>query len=464
MISQAALEEAILALLCFSSEQAPLLVLKLTDFKLFSNPTNQKLAEVAIAYVNKFSTAPAAQLEYLLEADIRRGEQGKLITQSLEFLSKQVDGIQPAFVIGELDQFIAIRKMQQSLESAMEHLNEGNLEQARETVYKQSVEVKHSPGIWLHKPNEAFRFLDREEQGDFFSSGISALDDCGILPARKELIFMIAESGKGKSWWLTEVGKSAIQHHKKVLHITLELSEEKTACRYLQALFSLSRHEAESVRAPYFERDEQGAIRFEFRDFQRDSIIVRRPDIVRKLAAWGNQPRILIKEFPTSTLSVEQLSLYVDSQENENGFIPDIIIIDYADLMKIDAASLRIDTGRLYRELRGVGVSKNAAMVSASQGNRESTTAKVVARGNVAEDWSKIGTADGVLAYSQTPEEYRLGLARILVDKYRDMADRFMVLISQNYRIGQFCLDSIRMNAAVSNQINALTQPAATNS
>lgn len=460
MISQASLEEAILALLCFSSEQAPLLVLKLTDFKLFSNPTNQKLAEVAIAYINKFSSAPGAQLEYLLEADIRRGENGKLITQSMEFLSKQVDQIQPAFVISELDQFIAIRKMQKSLEEAMEHLNEGNLEEARSTVYKQSVQVKHSPGIWLHKPNEAFRFLDREEHGDFFSSGVGALDDSGILPARKELIFLIAATGMGKSWWLTEVGKSAIQHHKKVLHVTLELSEEETACRYLQAMFSLTREQAENVRAPYFERDEQGGIRFEFRDFQRDSVVTQRPIVAQKLAAWGT-PKILIKEFPTSTLTTEQLALYIDSQENENGFVPDILLLDYVDLMRIDAASLRIDTGRQYRELRGLGVIKNMAVASASQGNRDSVTAKVVGATNVAEDWSKIGTGDGVLTFSQTPEEHRLGLARILVAKYRRRADKFQVLISQNYRIGQFCLDSIRMNAAVYNQMNALTQPAA---
>jgi len=143
----------------------------------------------------------------------------------------------------------------------------------------------------------------------------------------------------------------------------------------------------------------------------------------------------------------------MESLEQEKGFKPDLTIIDYADLMKLDAAMLRVDTGRLYRELRGIAVSKDTAMVSASQGNRESETANVVRKTNVAEDWSKIGTADGVLTYSQTEEEHRLGLARLYAAAMREAEDQYLVLISQAYKIGQFCTDSTMMSAHVINEM-----------
>jgi hypothetical protein len=258
------------------------------------------------------------------------------------------------------------------------------------------------------------------------------------------------------TWWLIQVGKSGIQFRHKVLHITLELSEEKTAKRYIQSLFGLTANEAQQVKSTLFVRDPVSqAVRFDVINFERNSVYAERKDIQNKLL-WMGRSELLIKEFPTGTLSTEHLMLYLDSLKRERGFVPDLIVLDYAELMKIDAQLLRIDTGRLYKELRGIS-GAGYALVSASQGNKESANAKVVDSTNVAEDWSKVGTADMVITYSQTIEEYRLGLARIFTPKARDAGDRFMTLISQSYPIGQFCLDSVPMNMELTEQMNAIS-------
>ena len=121
------------------------------------------------------------------------------------------------------------------------------------------------------------------------------------------------------------------------------------------------------------------------------------------------------------------------------------MILDYADLLKVDPKNYRIELGALYQELRGLAVERNMMLATASQANREGAGARVVLDTHTAEDFSKIGTADFAITYSQTQAEKQLGLARLFVSKARTDEDRFMILITQAYATGQFCLDSIRM-------------------
>ena len=61
-----------------------------------------------------------------------------------------------------------------------------------------------------------------------------------------------------------------------------------------------------------------------------------------------------------------------------------------------------------------------------------------------------IHEADIVLAYSQNKDTERPhGLARVFVDKVRRGRDKFWVLITQNYDIGQFALDSVEYDKAM---------------
>ena len=156
--------------------------------------------------------------------------------------------------------------------------------------------------------------------------------------------------------------------------------------------------------------------------------------------------RFYIREFPTGSLTINDLRAYLDTLEQVEHVVPDLLIVDYADLMKIDGANLRIDTGIIYRELRGIAMERGCALVTASQSNRSSADAKWVREGDIAEDWSKVMTADTILTYSQTVDERKLGLGRIFVAAVRDENDKWACLITQNYQMGQFCLDSIRLD------------------
>ncbi len=454
-VSQASLEEAVICILAFHNEGAPLLALKIQDYTLFTNKHHQTIAKAALPYIAKYKTCPGVQLDYLLESELKRGTEGQLLRSYLDEYTKLVGEIQLEFILEELDKFLQIQELTRSLERAMESLQQGELDEARSLIYRAVPPVTSGPSeVLLNDPKQSLAFFDRDENNEYYSFGIPTLDKKGIRPDRKTLSFLIAASGLGKTWFLVEVVKTGLQHHHKVLHITLELSPQKTAQRYLQSIFSLTKEEATLVKVPYFQQEADGSSSIKFREFSRESLINKRKELYKKLTEMKSYPPLIIKEFPTSTLTVEQLAMYLESLKRERGFVPDLVLIDYADLMKIDSQALRVDTGRLYRDLRGLAVSRDFALVTATQGNRESEGAKLVGSKNVSEDWSKIGTADGVLTYSQTADERLLGLARIFVAKWRDTADRFIVLCSQCYSIGQFSLNSIMMNAETANEIS----------
>ena len=155
--------------------------------------------------------------------------------------------------------------------------------------------------------------------------------------------------------------------------------------------------------------------------------------------------KLVIKEFPTAKLTIDGLEAFLDILELQQNFIPDLLILDYPELMAVDVKQYRLELGNIYRRLRGIGVERNMAVCAVSQSNREGMRTRLISEGNASEDFSKTGTADNIISYNQTKEEKALGLARLHVVANRHEQDKFSVLVSQNYRAGQFVVDSVRM-------------------
>lgn len=456
-ISQAALQSSILSLLCHDEQTAQLLSLKVTP-ELFIGRQAKLIAEAAIGFIRVYNVPPRDQLDMLLENELQRGEEGKFLAQTLDFLKRDYANLQSDFILAELDQFEESQKMTIAAQNALEELARGDLGKARELLGSLSLLKKNDKDneIWMSDTRRMMRFLDRQET-DWISSGIEAADKVGARPTKGTVSFLIAPTGKGKSWFLLNTVKAAIQNHHHVLYVTLEMSPDIAAKRLLQCMFALTANEAKTIRTPIFILDEKNNLTIDYRELQRESIITQSSIVSKRIKDAKSWPRVVIKSFPSGSLTVNGFDAYLQYLKKEKNFVPDVVALDYAELMKLDSANMRIDIGRLWVSLRGNAVERDYALVSASQGNKESDTAKTVYRSMVAEDWSKVGTADVVYTYSQTPEEQKLGLSRILIAKSRDSEDRIMLLNSQSYQTGQFSLDSVVMSREISQSIEQLS-------
>lgn len=455
-----ALEENILTMLCFSEAHAAALSLMVAP-DLFSTRTYRRVATKAIDYLTSYHKPPGVHLRDLLEDDLRRGDDGKLLGHVLDAMDTLAPQLQATYVLDELGKFIETRKLMTALETATDAAASGDLEKAREALFQSDLgSQKASPGLFLHDTTNVLKFLEENNELEYFPSGIKALDERRIRPFRKQLFLIIGAKKIGKSLWLIEVGKQAIMNKKSVLHISLENSEELTAKRYTQACFGYTVGKAENLRVPVFKRDQLG--RFSGLDWNTLTPevlnLANKGAAIKKLNQLKNKPRLLIKEFPTGTLTIGQLNAYLDALERQEKFKPDLILLDSVNKMSIRSDQIRTDLGRIAIQLRGIAVARNIAIVTPTHSNRAGDMAKWVSgAAHVGEDYSLLGTADTVCTISRTPAEKQHGLARILVDAARDAEDKFNVMITQNYATCQFCLDSVYMSKHLEEEVSKLS-------
>jgi hypothetical protein len=460
------LQESILTLLAHNDEHGRLIA-GMVDPNLFEGDY-RVIAERCIEYWKKYNAAPAAHLDDEL-SDILDDEHNRKAPTFRRIMVAMVhlnEEINVGYVIDKLTTFVRMQKLKSAILTSAEQLNK-----------KQEMAVEEIEAIWdslLRTRSVTFdagsrltefeKILTFMEASDEFATGIKELDQRHVIPARGEVGLFLGAAGRGKSWWLVNVGKRALMQRKHVLHLTLEMSEPQVMQRYYQSLFSLTKRATSSVETTVFEFNESdrpkddpeekwrprliGIATEEMEpDFSFGSPMIRDELAIRIEHYQKRFNNLIIKRFPPRTLTASILRAYLDTLEVVEKFIPDMIILDYMGLWKTDASNHRITLGRAFEEFRGVCIERNASGETAHQVSKAGAAAIAANSTNVAEDWSMIGTADRVLTYSCTDYEFNRGLGRLFVSKSRTEQDRWGVLLTQNYEIGQFHLQSIPLRA-----------------
>lgn len=316
--------------------------------------------------------------------------------------------------------------------------------------------VGYTPGLRLTEVDRILNYL--ETQYTEFKLGIKEFDYRHVAPFRGGVILLLGGAGRGKTWGLIHAGRRAMEMRKKVLHVSLEMSEEEVAARYYQMLWAVPKrlHQIEDgISITGFRYDKKKLVGFDSEEaepeFALDSKMVRDEVETRLLHEGRKIDNLMVKRYPPRSLSMQDLRAQLDTIEIVEGFVPDMLVLDYIGITKTNAHSAkdhRISLGRSFEEFRAVCIERNMAGVTAMQLSKAATFSELSNAGGVAEDWSLIATADGVLIYAATDQEFNHGLGRIYVGKMRSEEDRFGVLMTQNYKTGQFCIDSTMLHRA----------------
>lgn len=251
------------------------------------------------------------------------------------------------------------------------------------------------------------------------------------------------------SQFLGHVAKNAAMQRWRVAHYTLENSAEMTAQRYYQSIFGgVKRHG--TYTWPQFKVDDRGEVslhpvninqNFVIEDRDKSRTYLRKQ--LRIEAMHSLCERIRIREYPTGRLSFSDLERDLDEMESIHGFVPDMLIVDAPQLMRLSKHEKEysaLDEAAI--DLRGLGVERHMAVVATQQGNRGAESAEITRGYHAGGTMGIQSVADTMLTYSQTADEEARGLARLYAEKVRNDRARLTVLISQHYASGQFCLDS----------------------
>ena len=210
-----------------------------------------------------------------------------------------------------------------------------------------------------------------------------------------ELGVVIAPTGAGKSMVLVHMGSQAVKEGKNVVHYTLELSDTVVASRYDSCIT----------------------------EFHLKDLPVFKEQIYDKVKDLPG--KLIVKEYPTRSATIQTIKNHLEKMKNF-GFVPDLIIVDYADLIRPENSSKeekRHQLETIYEELRGISQIVNCPVWTASQTNRSGLNAEVITMESISEAFNKCFVADFIFSVSRTVEDKNTNGGRIFIAKNRNGPD-----------------------------------------
>lgn len=445
------LSESLVTLLCTNEEQGKIAAgLIDTDYL---DPPYDDIAVRAVDYRRRFKQAPGlAHLDDLFDDILSdpKHKQNRLYQNILEGIIAQSDKLNAEYVMSRVNEYMDSQRLKAAVIEAGQKYTQGGsdaITDVRNILYK-ALKFKPTPmdaGTFLSDRKRVISILSNPVQA-LCGLGIPELDKRQLGPTPGEMLVFMGKKGSGKSAFCVHTGVMSLMQGLKVVHISLEMGDERVMPRYMSALFAVAKRPDEFTVTSFSGKDKNKP---EFVTEQRkpklwfsDPAIIKR--LSKRMDQWGEQfGNLVVKPFPSGQLTVPQLEAYLDGLETSHGFIPHVLIIDYPDLMHLDERQEhRIAIGRVYVQLRGLFQERHVAGICPAQSNREGESAKLITAKLIGEDYSKAQTADIVLTYTQSSQERQQGLARLYVDKARNEQDDFTILIAQSYTTGQFVLES----------------------
>ena len=211
---------------------------------------------------------------------------------------------------------------------------------------------------------------------------------------KSELGVVVAPTGAGKSMVLTCLGSKAIKEGKIVVHYTMELGDKVIGRRYDACITGVPLNDLNAFKEQVYE---------EISDLDGS---------------------LIIKEYPTKSASTQTIKTHLEKLK-KRGIEPNMIIVDYADLLKPVSLTRekRHDLENIYEELRGIAQIYECPLWTASQTNRSGLNAEVVTMEAISEAFNKCFVADFIFSVSRTAQDKVNNTGRLFIAKNRNGPD-----------------------------------------
>jgi len=181
-------------------------------------------------------------------------------------------------------------------------------------------------------------------------------------------------------------------------------------------------------------------------------IFVKGPLDVHKAKKLVNQHfiqkkrKIILSSHPNGTLTISRMKALLNLWEKLYEFVPDIIIVDYADLLVPEGRmEFRHQQNQIWKELRNLSQEhrggKQPLVITATQADAKSYDRDLLQLKNFSEDKRKYAHCTAMYGLNQDPlgREKKLGILRLneLVVREADFNNENIVYVLQNLKRGQ---------------------------
>lgn len=223
------------------------------------------------------------------------------------------------------------------------------------------------------------------------SSGLEWLDiqlDGGFLANGRAMYVFAGETNVGKSIVLGNIACNIAKQGKTVLLISLEMSELMYAKRLAGNLTGIEinslRHEVPALKESL------------------DKFVTKNP-----------KSRLLIKEFPPSTVTVQQLDAFITKVE-DSGIKIDAIVLDYLNLLHSPVGNNSYERVKHISEhSRALTYTHECPLISATQLNRTGYDVQNPGLDTIGESMGLAMTSDAIFSVFQNEEDKDLDIIRM---------------------------------------------------
>jgi len=371
----------------------------------FSNTINSHIVGHILSFMERHTHFPRMNE---LKLFIKSSEDYDRLVEIMNYDSSEFDR---EFILGEIEEFY-----RKSLLLNLQMDMKDNFHKPSNELQKYSDDIRtalsftfdNSIGLSLLDDRDSI-FNSMHNKDLVFPSGISALDnliDSGFH--EKSLNLILASSNMGKSLIKTSLACNFLKKNKKVLYITLEMSEQKIMERVLANIFDENINELKNMSKEKFNK---------------------KFDLIKSVI----KSDLKILQLGSKTVSSNKIRSILKEYEIKKNFKPDILIVDYLGLMTTNNKTKDTNTYSelklISEELRCLAIDYGFPIISSVQTTRSGYGSLDLQIVDIAESIGVINTSDLVVGIMSNPELKEAGKYKwsILKNRYGPASYNFYV-------------------------------------
>ena len=371
----------------------------------FESDANNWIVTNILEYSLEYKTSPTLEVMKVKLESVDHDVLKQQVVEHLKDAWKFVEATDLDFIKQQTLDFCKNQEIKKAILSSVELLKHGKYEDIKakiDTAMKAGAEtdIGHD---YMTSIDERYTDAVRATKETPWEV-INELTDGGL--GKGELAVFVAPAGIGKSWGLINIGANAIKKGMTVLHYTLELNEAYVGLRYDSVITGIPNQNLKHYQSQVKEELEK------------------------------IDGELIIKHYPTKSISVTGLRSHIEKcimQDKK----PDIVIVDYADLLKGHGLEKRHELEGIYEDLRGMAGEYEIPVWTASQANRSALEEDVIDASKISESYGKVMVADFVISLSRKIADKIAGTGRWHVIKNRFGPDGITLPSKMNTSTGQ---------------------------
>ena len=349
----------------------------------FESDANNWIIATILEYHKEYKTTPTLEVMKVKLNDVEHDVLKEQIKAHLKDAWKYTEADDLQFIKQQAIDFCKNQEIKKAILTSVDLLKHGRYEDIKAKIdnalkaggdkdighdYMTSIDMRYT---------EAVRFT-KETPWEV----INELTDGGL--GKGELGVFVAPAGIGKSWGLINIGANAVKKGLTVIHYTLELNEAYVGLRYDSVITGIPNQNLKHYQSQVKEE-------------------------LEKLAG-----ELIIKYYPTKTVSVLGLRGHIEKCIMQ-GKKPDVVVVDYADLLRGHGQEKRHELEGIYEDLRGMAGEYEIPIWTASQANRSALEEDVIGAEKISESYGKVMVADFVISLSRKVAVDGMSLKIVLV-------------------------------------------------